>query len=108
MKATQEPTLISRIEEALAKADDFLTAKMIAEQTGIHSSRVLGILNSMRIYYKAFDCIEQDKALWWFATPETDKRTKHVAMRVPEGPGHRGGVSKRTRRAKERAGAQSQ
>ncbi|MGD9674535.1 MAG: hypothetical protein AB7U98_13765 [Candidatus Nitrosocosmicus sp.] len=96
MKKNQEPTLISRIEEALAKADDFMTSKMIAAATGIHSSRVRSILNSMRIYYKAFDCIEQDKALWWFATPETDTRTKHVDLRVPEGPGHRGGGSKRT------------
>lgn len=107
MKPTQKPTLISRIEEALAKADDFMTSKMIAEVTGIHSSRVRNILSNMRVYYKAFDCVEQDKALWWFATPETDTRTKHIDLRVPEGPGARGGASKRTLQQKEKAGAGS-
>lgn len=94
MKRDQEPTLISRIEDAFAKADDFLTVRQLAAATGIYSNTIASILSTMRVKYQAFDCVEQDKSLWWYPTPETDKRLKRVAARVPEEAGHRGGTGR--------------
>ena len=89
--AKAEPTIVARIEEFLAKADDFVTAKMIAEGTEIPIAQVLMALYHHRRKYLCFDCIEQDAALWWFLTPDTDKRTKRFMERRPEGLGSRGG-----------------
>lgn len=82
-RKTPEPTYMSRVEEALNRADDFLTVAQIVEATRIdlhHVAACIWWLNKM----KAIESLESDGQLWWFYTPEKDKRVKRIEMRRPE------------------------
>lgn len=78
-----EPTYTSRVEEALERADDFMTAAGLVEATGIdlhHVSTCIWYMNKV----EAIQSLESDGQLWWFLTPDRDRRTKKVEMRRPE------------------------
>lgn len=103
-RKTAVPTYQSRVEGELASAADFLTVEMICRRTGIDREHVFVALHSA-FKYRAADFIKENGHTYWFATPSTDTRTKHVAERAPEEPGSRGGgrraLTKRQREAKE-------
>lgn len=78
-----EPTYMSRVEEALERADDFMTAAGLVEATGIdlhHVSTCIWYMNKV----EAIQSLESDGQLWWFLTPDRDRRTKKIEMRRPE------------------------
>lgn len=62
--------------------NDFVRAKEIAQHFKLTINQVCTSLNQLRIF-KAVNSIDQD-GLWWYATPETDTRTREVIERVPE------------------------
>jgi len=84
----KQPTWTCRVMELLTKTDDFMTARQIRVAIGANENQVSAALIHLRRRH-AVDCVEQDNALWWYATPETDDRVKRVDERVPEEPGTR-------------------
>lgn len=82
-RKSPEPTIMSRVEGALEAADDFLTAAMLVERSGTDLHHVQTCLWYLRKMEGA-DSLESGDALWWFLTPESDRRTKRVEMRRPE------------------------
>lgn len=80
LKKTTNTTLVL---EALIRADDFLTSKMLSDSIGITPGSVNVAVHSLQSF-KAVECVEGNGKLWWFATPENDTRTKHIHERTPE------------------------
>jgi len=83
-----EPTWTSRVEEAFARADDFLSFADLLLATGCTHNRLTAALHHLR-KCRAIDSIESGGRLYWFATPDTDSRCWHVESRRPEEPGTR-------------------
>lgn len=69
-------------------ADDFVSTDMIRAATGFDFNRIGATLCHFK-KYKAADCLPSGDQLWWYLTPESDTRTKHVDERVPEEKGNR-------------------
>jgi len=87
-KKPKEPTLTSLVEEALAASDDFMTTAMVLEATKMNRHQAEVTLHHLK-NYKAISAMESDGKLWWYATPDTDTRIRHVEERVPEEAGSR-------------------
>lgn len=83
-----EPTWVSRVEDALRTADDFLSLTEVMARSGATHNRATAALHSLR-GYRAVDSVESGGRLYWFATPGDDARCRHVATRRPEEPGTR-------------------
>jgi hypothetical protein len=79
----KEPTSTLRVFETLCQADDFRTGRQLQEETKLDSNRVSASLYHLKKYHAA-DFIEADGALWWFPTPQEDRRTRTVDERCPE------------------------
>ena len=78
-----EPTQTSLVANALAVHDDFMCLEDIASATKMPAAcvrRTLWFLRKMG----AVDSIESSGALWWFLTPDTDKRLFQIADRRKE------------------------
>ncbi len=84
-KARQEPTKTSLVERALTSADDFMTLEMVLAACHGAVSRHQGqaALHHLKLH-AAVGAMEAEGALWWYATPDTDDRTRQVAQRAPE------------------------
>ena len=83
-----EPTWVSRVEDALRAADDFLPLGELMQLTGASYNRATAALHHLRRCHAA-DSVESGGRLYWFATPHTDTRARHVELRRPEDPGTR-------------------
>ena len=96
-RAARTPTTTSRIEQALRESDDFLRPKDLRGRlpdVGLHELHVcLAWLKRC----KAADIIASQGETFWFSTPETDTRSRHIAEKVHGGPGSRGGTGARKR-----------
>jgi hypothetical protein len=84
-----QPTWTSLVEEALRTADDFLGAPELVARTGGNTNQISAALHGL-LRYRAVDCVSDAAGrLFWFATPQTDTRTKRCDVRRPEDPGTR-------------------
>jgi len=83
MKRFKQPTSTSIVFAALIRANDFRTGKQLQTETGLSSNRVSAALYSL-MKYKAAEFIEAEGSLWWFATPDTDTRSRTVDEKAPE------------------------
>lgn len=81
-KQHKEPTLVSRVEEAMDLADDFVNVAMIVAATKLTPNQVTASLHHLK-KHKVADCLVSN-GLWWFLTPGTDDRAKRVEERRPE------------------------
>lgn len=79
----KETTTTTLVEAELAEAQDFMTAAMLAKATGRDVHKVGSALLHLR-NHKAAECVEQDRRLWWLATPQYDNRHEVRAERAPE------------------------
>lgn len=77
------PTCTTLVLEALRRADDFMTLAMIRESTGLDTCHASASLHHLR-KHKAIECMESDGQLWWYATPDTDDRSRSLDERTPE------------------------
>lgn len=77
------PTYTLLVEEALARADDFLTAKQLVLCTGAMPNQVSAALYSLKKHHAA-DVVSSGEQLWWFSTPSTDTRAHKVELRRKE------------------------
>jgi hypothetical protein len=93
---TPEPTWVSRVEDALRAADDFMSFAELAAATSANTNRLTAALHHLR-KYRAVDSIDSGGRLYWFATPNTDTRCRRVELRRPEEPGTRRRASKARR-----------
>jgi hypothetical protein len=84
-KARKEATKVSLVEKALAKADDFLTIEMVIAQChgAVTREQASCSLHHLK-KYRAADVMAAEGGLWWYSTPSTDTRTKHLDQRTPE------------------------
>lgn len=73
MSRHTRPTFTSRVFLALQNANDFRTSRQLQAELGIGSRQVSASLHSLYRYH-AVDVVEGEDALWWFATPEEDRR----------------------------------
>jgi len=83
MKRQKEETSTSRVYRALREADDFRSGKQLQDYLGMDVNHVTASLHHLR-KYSAVDAIEGEQTLWWYATPESDARSRTVEERVPE------------------------
>lgn len=95
MRKLKEPTSTSIVEETLRTLDDFVTAPQLRDLTGLDTCHLSASLCHLR-KYSAADCIDADGQLYWYATPDTDVRTKVLLERTPESK------PRRTRRTKKK------
>lgn len=82
-KGTPIPTTTSLVEEALRAADDFMSYPMLIAKTGRSISQIGAAISWMR-RHKAVDSVLVEGRPWWFATPETDTRSRTVDELIPE------------------------
>lgn len=83
IRRRKEPTSTFRVFEALCRADDFRTGRQLQSELGLDVNHTSAALYSLK-KYRAVEAIEGDGALWWFATPENDTRSKKLEERCPE------------------------
>lgn len=83
MKAPKIPTRVSLVEDALKKADDFLTATQVAHIAGVKYDQANVALHHLQ-RYQACGVLVVDGVLWWYASPSTDTRSKVLDLRTPE------------------------
>lgn len=76
-------TSTSLVNEALIKADDFVTGRQLQDTLMLDTNHVSAALYHLR-KYKAAECMEVAGTLYWFATPQNDTRSKIVEERTPE------------------------
>lgn len=81
--AKTEPSYTSLAEQALIKADDFLSVEQIIEVTGLTWAAVRSSLGWLR-KCKAIDSVESGGQLYWFSTLENDQRSKKIEERKRE------------------------
>lgn len=79
----KEPTSTRLVFELLIGADDFRTSRQIQAELGLDVNHVTAALCHLR-KHQAIDCLESSGALWWYATPTNDTRTRTLAERTPE------------------------
>ena len=79
----KEATSTTRVLDALVRADDFVTARQLQLLLALDCNHVSAALYHLRKYC-AVDFVEAEDALWWFATPDRDCRSRAVHERVPE------------------------
>lgn len=79
----KERTATTLVMDALLRADDFRTGRQLMDELKLDTNHVSAALCHLR-KYSAVDCVEGEDALWWFATPENDQRTKVLRERTPE------------------------
>lgn len=79
MKRTR-PTYTSLVFELLIAKDDALTVQDIARELHLKGKLVSSVLHTL-YHYHAVDVIEGRDSLWWYATPEEDRRTRTFAER---------------------------
>ena len=72
----------------MREADDFVSTEMIRAATAYDFNRIGATLCHFK-KHKAAECLSSGDQLWWYLTPETDTRVKHVDERVPEEKGTR-------------------
>lgn len=84
----KEPTFTSLVESWLSQQDDFRTVQEIVDGTGVNVNRVRAALHNAK-NFKAASFLVDNGITYWYATPESDTRTKHVEERVREEPGTR-------------------
>lgn len=87
-KAPKEPTFTSIVENWMKQQDDFVTLDQIKAGTTLNTNRVSACLTH---FYrrKVVDFIVSDGKTYWYATPDTDDRTRVVEEKVPEEQGSR-------------------
>lgn len=83
MKRNKQPTHVSLVYEYLKGLGDFATVDGIMQATKVPHRLVMISLWHLR-KHRAVESVVSEDALWWFATPEYDTRTKTVAERTPE------------------------
>jgi len=76
-------TITCRVLEAMVLADDFRTSRQLGVELKLSSSQLSSSLAHL-YKHQAVDCIEQPGTLWWYATPESDTRCRHMDERAPE------------------------
>lgn len=89
-KADRHPAVVAQVFALLQRRDDFLTYPQVVEALPeCNRNQVAAALSHLR-KYKAAGAVPDDHGLlWWYATPDTDTRTKQVEQRVKEQPGNR-------------------
>jgi len=66
-----------RVLDYLIQSNDMVPFSVLKEHLSIDSSRLSAALTHLyRVY--AVDVVEQNKVLWWFATPESDRRRRTI------------------------------
>jgi len=76
-------TNVSLVEEAMTKHGDFMTTVMIAKNLRCATNAVHASLHHLFVH-KAADSVISGGKLWWFLTPETDDRLRHIEQRAQE------------------------
>lgn len=82
-KKMKQPTATTLVLEALIRADDFRTSRQLQAELQLDTNHVSAALCHLA-KHKAVEFVEADSSLWWFATPETDTRSRVVDERAPE------------------------
>lgn len=80
------PTKTSLVYDVLKRCDDFITVAQLRERlaTDCTINQIAASLSHLS-KHKAVGSLPDDHGhLWWYATPETDTRSKEVETRTPE------------------------
>jgi len=70
-----------RVMDYLIQSNDMVPFSVLKEHLQMDSSRLSAALTHLYRSH-AIDVVEQNKVLWWFATPESDRRIRTIAYRT--------------------------
>lgn len=86
---SKDTTWTTLVLEALIGRDDFMTYEMLREATGGNQNQIQATCHHLR-KRRAIDCIiEPNGVAWWYATPESDNRSRKIEERRREELGSR-------------------
>lgn len=74
----RDPPKSAQVLEYLTAADDFCSTEQIAGHLPITKQQVQCSLHYL-YHRKAVNCMPSDGRLYWYATPDTDDRSKTLA-----------------------------
>lgn len=83
IRKLKQTTSTTIVEGYLTKANDYVTAAQVRAHTHLDANHVSAALYHLK-KFRAAECFESGGTLWWFATPQTDTRTKTITERTPE------------------------
>ena len=83
MKHSQEPSCVSLVFGVLVGSDDFKTVQQLKDETRCNMNQVLAALCHLKMH-KAVEMITSGHDTFWFATPDSDNRTKTLETRKIE------------------------
>lgn len=72
-----KPTTTSLVWNELNRTGDFHDVHQLSAATGRNANQVSAALHHFRVH-KAVDSVVSEDRLWWFATPESDDRTRQL------------------------------
>lgn len=82
-RQNRRPTCVTRVEQAMIQADDFVNLRGLVATTKLTLNQVSASLSHLH-KCGAADCLESPDGLWWFLTPDTDTRARKIEERRPE------------------------
>lgn len=96
MMKLKETSTTALVLAALREADDFMTAKMLAEKVGRElRGPVAGALHMLRRYRAVDVVVDPDGVGWWYARPvEEDQRMRTYDEHAP----HPHGMTRKRKR----------
>lgn len=88
MRRNPQPTMVHLVFELLQSTDSMLATADVAAQTGVGRHDSFKTLHYLRSRH-AVEWVRQGSVDYWFATPQSDDRVRHIAERTPELNGRR-------------------
>lgn len=79
-----KPTWVCLVFNALVAADDFVPLGQLIAMTKGHQNQITAALHHLQEHKAVEAVVGANKRLYWFATPESDTRSKRVDERTPE------------------------
>lgn len=87
MRKCKQPAATFLVFELLVNRTaqgEFTSTSEITEMTGVSKANVVSALWTLQHYFTAVEAVQAAGELHWFATPDTDKRTRQVKERSLE------------------------
>lgn len=79
-----KPTWVGLVWGVLLEANDFVASTELQKKTGGSQNQTNAALHHLQQHKAAEAVVGANGRLFWFATPESDTRTKQVEQRTPE------------------------
>lgn len=80
-----KPAATWQVQQALARADDFVTLAQVKQMTGLDSNHASAALHHLKKYH-VVESMESDGHLWWYLTGRDDRTLVKEEVTVEDKP----------------------